>query len=195
MGWVHKIAASNRIFFDRIQTPDFSDRPFLFWRVCVSGALEEAFRRCLFEYMYDPPHTIHVCFAAYRLLPLLTDHFCSCVWMCQGQVKRPLGDAYLNTCHNLFFLGRIHFFWSATHDPCLFCRIFIDLAWECVTGRWRGLQAMHIWIHVTIYFFWAAYRLLSFLTDQFFSCVCMCHGQWNRRSGDAYLNTCIIHGA
>jgi len=64
----------------------------------------------------------------------------------------------------------IHF--CLPHTDCfLFWPILIDLAWECVTGRLRDLQAMHIWIHVTIYFFGAAYRLLSFLTDHFFCCV------------------------
>jgi len=57
-----------------------ADRPFLFLRVNVSRVGEEAFRRCLFEYMsqsiffgphtffFDLPHTIHVCFAAFSLI-------------------------------------------------------------------------------------------------------------------------------
>jgi len=111
--------------------------------VCVCQELEEPFRRCLYEYMYDPPHTIHFCYAAYRLLPVLTDLYWSGVRMCHGQVKRPSGDVYLNTCHNPFFLGRIQ------------TSVFSD----------------------------------------FFSCVCMCHGQLNRRSGDVFLNICIIRRA
>ena len=105
---------------------------FLFWptilflRVCVSGALEEAFRRCLFEYMWNPPHTIHFCFAGYRLLPFLTDLYCSSVRMCHRQVKRPSGDVYLNTCHNLFFLGRTQT--PVFSDwPFFFLRVYVSL--------------------------------------------------------------------
>ena len=129
---------------------------------------------------------------ATELLPFVTDHFCSCVCVCQEHLWSRSGDACLNTC----MIRRTRSIFVLLHTDCfLFWPIFIVLAWECVTGRWRGLQAMHIWIHVTIYFFWAAYRLLSFLTDHFFSCVCMCHGQLNRRSGDAFLNICIIRRA
>jgi len=89
----------------------------------------EPFRRCLSEYMYDPPHTIHFCFAAYRLLPFLTDLYCSGVRMCHGQVKRPSGDAYLNTCHNLFFLGRIQT--PVFSDrPFFFLRVYVSRAVE-----------------------------------------------------------------
>jgi len=46
-------------------------------------------------------------FATYRLLPFLTYLDWSGVRICHGQVKRPSGDAYLKSCHNLFFWGRI----------------------------------------------------------------------------------------
>jgi len=39
--------------------------------------------------------------------------------------------------------------------------------------------------------FFAAYTLMPLLTDHLFPCVCICH----ERSGDAYLNTCIIRRA
>ena len=102
-----------------------------------------------------------------------TEYFVSCVCVC---VRSTWIDVQAMPI-------AIHV-WSAAHDPCvflphtdyfLFWPIWIDVAWECVTGRLRDLQAMYIWIHVTIYFLGAAYRLLSFLTDHFFLCVCMCH--------------------
>ena len=48
----------NLFFLGRIQTPVFSDQPIFFLRVYVSRAVEQAFRRCLFEYMYNPPRVI-----------------------------------------------------------------------------------------------------------------------------------------
>ena len=45
-------------FLGRIQTPVFSDQPFFFLRVYVSRAVEQAFRRCVFAYMYNPPRII-----------------------------------------------------------------------------------------------------------------------------------------
>ena len=142
--------------------------------------------------MYNLPRTINFFLVAYRLLPFVTDHFCSCVCVCQEYLRSRSGDGHLNT----YMIRRTRAIFVLSHTDCFLLRpIFMDLAWECVTDRWRDLQAMHIWIHVTIYFFWAAYRLLSFLTDHFFSCVCMCHGWLNRRSGDDFLKTCVIRRA
>jgi len=45
--------------------------------------------------------------------------------------------------------------------------------------------------HPQVSDFFAVYTLLPLLTDRLFPCVCICH----ERSGDAYLNTCIIHRA
>jgi len=47
-------------------------------------------------------------------------------------------------------------------------------------------QTTHKWV-----IFFAAYTLVPLLTDHLFPCVCICH----ERSGDAYLNTCIIRRA
>jgi len=49
--WIHVWSAAHDPFqCCHIQTPAFADRPFLFFRVNVSRAGEEAFRRCLFEW-------------------------------------------------------------------------------------------------------------------------------------------------
>jgi len=40
--------------------------------------------------------------------------------------------------------------------------------------------------HVSVFF--ATLTLLPLLIDHFFPCVCMCHEQLKRRSGDVYLN-------
>jgi len=57
-GDVYLNTCHNLFFLGRIQTPVFSDRPFFFLRVYVSRTVEQAFRRCLFEYMYNPPRVI-----------------------------------------------------------------------------------------------------------------------------------------
>ena len=50
--WIHVWSAAHDPFLCcRTQTPALADRPYLFLRVNVSRAGEEAFRRCLFEYM------------------------------------------------------------------------------------------------------------------------------------------------
>ena len=48
----------NLFFLGRIQTTVSSDRPIFFLCVYVSRAVEQAFRRYLFEYMYNPPRVI-----------------------------------------------------------------------------------------------------------------------------------------
>jgi len=50
--WIHVWSAAHDPFlFCRIQTASFSDRSLWIWRENVSRAGEEAFRRCIFEYM------------------------------------------------------------------------------------------------------------------------------------------------
>jgi len=100
-----------------------------------TGALEEPFRRWPSEYMYDPTHTSHFCVVAYRLFPFLTDLYGSGVRMCHRQVKRPSGDAYLNTYHNLFFLGRIQT--PVFSDrPFFFLRVYVSRAVELAFRRY-----------------------------------------------------------
>jgi hypothetical protein len=81
-------------------------------------------------------------------------------------------------------------------------RLVFVVACERGTSSWRGVQAMPIWILVwsavhTLFFF-AAYWLQPFRLTAFFlflrfcSCVCVCQEHLKRRSGDAYLNTCMI---
>jgi hypothetical protein len=123
-------------FFGRIQTLAFSDRPFILLRGYVSGAVKEALRQCLFQSMYNQPRTIKFFLIAFRLLPFLTDHFCSCVCVCQEHLKRRSGDAYLNTCmirhtRSIFVLPHT--------DSCLCWPTIFVLACECVKGRWGGL--------------------------------------------------------
>jgi len=156
--------------------------------VCVSEVLEEPFRRCLSEYMYDPPHIIHFCVAAYRLLPLRTDHFvlaCECV---KGR-RRCLFD-YMSQS---IFLTRIHTPVLCDRPYCFPC---VCETGSCVRNIWRGVQAMPIWIHlwsaVHSPFFLASYRLWPFQTDHLFNRVCMCEEQLNRRWGESYFNQCII---
>jgi len=70
-------------FCGRIQTLAFSDRLFILLRGYVSGAVKEALRQCLFQSMYNQLRTNKFFLIAFRLLPFLTDHFCSCVCVCQ----------------------------------------------------------------------------------------------------------------
>ena len=135
--------------------------------------------KCLFlpAYGLEPCVTYHFffCVAAYRILPLLTDHSCSCVWMCQGQEKRPLGDAYLNTCHNLFFWGRIQ---TPVLSDRPFCFPCVFVTGNCVRNIGRGVQRIPIWIHIWSAahspFFLASYRLWPFQTENLSNRVCMC---------------------
>jgi len=102
-------------FFCRIHTPAFSDRLFYFFRVYMSRAVEESFRRCLFEYMYNSPRTNHF-LATYTPLPFLTAHsfFCACI--CHKQLKRRSGNAHLKTC----IIRRAQPIYLARTHSCLF---------------------------------------------------------------------------
>jgi len=96
--------------------------------------------------------------------------------------------------------------WSAAHDPFLFCRIqtasFSDrslLIWRENVSR-AGEEAFrrYIFEYMSHHNLFVLGRIQTpvFSDRPFFSCVCICHGQLNRRSGDLfeymYNLSCII---
>jgi len=161
--------------------------------VCVRSTWKGVQAMPIWIHVWSTTYDSFLCCRIQPSLPLLTDYFCSCVWMCQVQVKRPLGDAYLNTCHNLFFLGHIQIPVLCDRPLCFPC---VYVTGSCVRNIWRGVQAMSIWIHlwyaVHSPFFLASYRLWPVQTDHLFNRVCMCQEQLNRRWGESYFNQCII---
>ena len=66
-----------------------SDRLFYFLRVYASPAVEEAFRQCLFEYMYKLPRTTHIVFHTH------TTAFSDCPFFSLGvYVSRGVEEAF-----------------------------------------------------------------------------------------------------
>jgi len=49
---------TSECFFCSIHTATLADQPSFPLRVYLSRAVDEVFRPCLFEYMYNPPRTI-----------------------------------------------------------------------------------------------------------------------------------------
>jgi len=76
-------------------------------------------------------------------MPFLTDHFCSCVCVCQKHLKRRSGDVYLNTC----MIRHTRSIFVLPHTDCFLCWPTI---WErmcvCVRARARVCKYNQIFI-------------------------------------------------
>jgi len=132
--WIHVRSATHDPFLCcHIQTPAFADRPFLFLRVNVSRAGEEAFRRCLFEYMsqsiFFGPHTDSCLVWQTILFPVCMCHG----QLCQEHLKRRSGDAHLNTSMirraQSFFFGLIQTL-AFSDRPFIKSRVYVSGAVE-----------------------------------------------------------------
>ena len=154
--------------------------------------------------MYNLPRTINFFLVAFRLLPVVTEHFCSCVCVCQEHLRSRSGDVYLDTCmtHRPSIKGTKLLFIVITaiiiiirhtrsifvlpHTDCfLFWLIFIVLAWECVTGRWRGFRrCIFEYVSQSILFGPHTDSCLFWLTVTIFFLACVCVTGWIAKSDD-----------
>jgi len=116
-------------FFCRIHTPALADRPSFSLRVYLS----RAFRRCLFEYMYNPPRTI----LDMRLQG--TEHSSEeielqgvMIWFIINSRVRVLiweSWSFLRWWRQKILSGK---------DTC--CNLCCWLRWMCVTGKSRSVR-------------------------------------------------------
>ena len=145
--------------------------------------------------MYNLPRTIKFFLVAYTLLPFVTDHFCSCVCVCQEHLKRRSGDAFLNTC-------------MIRRTRSIFVRIqtasFSDwslLFWlENMSRAGEEAFRQRIFEYMSQSIFLGPHTDSCLVWQTILFPVCICHGQlcqehWKRRSEDSYLNTYMIRCA
>ena len=97
------------------------------------------------------------------------------VCVCQEHLRSRSGNAYLNTC----MIRRTRSIFVLSHTDCfLFWPIFMDLAWECVTGRWRGFRrCIFEYMSQSIFFGPHTDSCLFWPTIFFLACACVT-GSW-----------------